>query len=81
MPAGNPIQGIGKATGDKRSANFDLFTPVPPIGRPGIKDILRRRFGCGLLTFVRVLDLYLAVQAFFFSSEGCWTGWVSVSWE
>ena len=79
MPAGDSIQGIGQAARNKRRTNFYLFSAIPPIGAAGIEDILGSRFGWLLAAFVRFLDLYVAIQAFFFSSTGSWAGCVSDS--
>lgn len=79
MPAGDSIQGVGQAARDKRRSNFDLFSAIPPIGAAGVENVLGSRFGWLLAAFVRFLDLYVAIQAFFFSSTGSWVGCVSGS--
>jgi hypothetical protein len=45
-------------------ADFDLFTPLPPVCSPGIKHFLGGRLGQVL---ARGLFLYLLTYRFFFS--------------
>lgn len=74
VAAGNAVQGIGQAARDKGCADPDLFSAVPPVGSPGVENILRGWLRSSLFAIVRFLDLYLAIQAFFFSSEESCTG-------
>ncbi len=74
VTASDAVQGIGQAARDKGCADPDLFSAVPPVGSPGVENILRGWLRSSLFALVRFRDLYFAVQAFFFSSEGSCTG-------
>src|SRR5690606_2999352 len=72
VPAGHLIQRIIQFAGDKGLADLNAFAALPPVGIPGIENVLLSGF-CRWAARFLFQYLYLRAAAFFFSPDGSWS--------